>query len=308
MRRTPLAEVQARTYKERDSWWTVLLVDPLAGRLTRLFEPYRWVTPNRITIVAFLFGLGAAAAFAFGGARESYPLMIAGAIAYHFSFVMDCIDGKIARLNGTGSVFGAWLDYIFDRLRIVVCTIALMGGQYAATKDITFLILGGVVVFLDMFRYLNSLEIFQVNTELRNRLDEARASAGLVSSAEQGSNPDEVAKRAGNRSMLALAGDSAGLGLFQKVRAVLRRSRIRPHLVGGIEFQMAVFIIAPLLGAWTIVPVTIVSGALMVLFELAVIYMLYRATMNVTRQIEAIKVPAQRAGEHAADLAAVPQS
>ena len=24
------------------------------------------------------------------------------------------MDGKIARLKGTGSVFGAWLDYVFD--------------------------------------------------------------------------------------------------------------------------------------------------------------------------------------------------
>ncbi|NUO59085.1 MAG: CDP-alcohol phosphatidyltransferase family protein, partial [Hamadaea sp.] len=28
----PLAEVKERTYKDRDSWWTVLLVDPIAAR------------------------------------------------------------------------------------------------------------------------------------------------------------------------------------------------------------------------------------------------------------------------------------
>lgn len=294
MSRLPLAEVQARTYKERDSWWTVLLVDPLAGRLTRWIAPYRSITPNRITVAAFLFGLGAAAAFALGGARQSHWWLIGGALAYHASFVLDCVDGKIARLNGTGTVFGAWLDYVFDRLRIVACTIALMGGQYAATKDIAYLVLGGVVIFLDMFRYLNALEIFQVNTELRNRLDEARKAAGLAPAVDP-DNPDEAAKRPGNRSMLALAGDSTGgLGLFRRLRDVLRRSRIRPHLVGGIEFQMAVFIIAPVVGA--ILPITVITGALMIIFELAVIYMLYRATKTVTRQINAIgqKVPAQR--------------
>ena len=62
---------------------------------------------------------------------------------FHLSFVIDCMDGKIARLNGTGSVFGAWLDYVFDRLRVLVCTVALMGGQYARTGDFIYVWLGG---------------------------------------------------------------------------------------------------------------------------------------------------------------------
>jgi hypothetical protein len=289
----PLAEVRARTYKERDSWWTVLLVDPLAGRLTRRVAAHRAITPNLITITAFLIGLVAATCFVLGGVQENRWWLVAGAVAYHLSFTLDCIDGKVARLNGTGSLFGAWLDYIFDRLRILVCTIALMGGQYAATGEVRYVVLGGVVVFLDMFRYLNSLEIFQVNTELRIRLEEAEAAAGLTNPTDP-TNPDEAPARRGNRSMLALGGSFLGLGVFYKMRSILRRSRIRPHLVGGIEFQMAVFIIAPLAGA--IVPVTIGAGALMVIFELAVIYMLYRATTAVTGQLSALKasVAAQR--------------
>ncbi|MFL5286419.1 MAG: hypothetical protein ACJ8AW_36945, partial [Rhodopila sp.] len=30
-----LQEIRERTYKPRDAWWTVLLVDPLAARLVR---------------------------------------------------------------------------------------------------------------------------------------------------------------------------------------------------------------------------------------------------------------------------------
>jgi hypothetical protein len=52
--RFTLDEVRARTYKDRDAWWTVWLVDPLASRLVRLVAPYRSVTPNRLTIAAFL--------------------------------------------------------------------------------------------------------------------------------------------------------------------------------------------------------------------------------------------------------------
>ncbi len=281
--RIPLDEVRARTYKTRDSWWTVLLVDPVASRLTRWVAPYRWFTPNRITMMGFLTGLLAAAFFALGGVRDNHWWLVAGALAYHVSFLLDCVDGKIARLNGTGSVFGAWLDYIFDRLRIVACTAALMGGQYAATKNIVYLVLGGVVVFLDMFRYLNALENRRVNHELRAQLEDA----GVVPKEDSNSGV----------SMLAMVdGSTVGLGLFQRMRAALRASRIRPHLISGIEFQMAVFIIAPLAGA--IVPVTLVAGGLLVLFELALIYMLYQSTVTVARQTAAARetaIPAQRA-------------
>ncbi len=269
MERIPLDDVRARTYKMRDSWWTVLLVDPVASRLTRWVAPYRWFTPNRITMMGFLTGLLAAAFFAWGGARDNHWWLVAGALAYHVSFVLDCVDGKVARLNGTGSVFGAWLDYVFDRLRIVACTAALMGGQYAATKNIVYLVLGGVVVFLDMFRYLNALENRRVNHELRAQLE----AAGIV--------PEQ--ERRDGVSMLAMVDRSTvGLGLFHRVRAALRASRIRPHLVSGIEFQMAVFIIAPIAGA--IVPITLAAGGLLLVFELALIYMLYQSTVTVTRQ------------------------
>src|SRR3712207_8819073 len=50
--------------------------------------------------------------------RAGYPWLLLGALLFHLSFVLDCMDGKIARLNGTGSPFGSWLDYVFDRLRV----------------------------------------------------------------------------------------------------------------------------------------------------------------------------------------------
>ena len=98
--RLTLQEIRDRTYKDRDAWWTVWLVDPVASRLVRLVAPYRWITPNRLTMTAFVFGLAAAACFA----QQDRAWLVAGAVLYHLSFVIDCMDGKIARLNGTGSI------------------------------------------------------------------------------------------------------------------------------------------------------------------------------------------------------------
>ena len=80
------------------------LVNPVAGRLVR------WrVHPNTITVasVVVLFGSGAA----FGAGFPRY-----GAFWLLLSGILDILDGKVARLGGTASAFGAFFDSTLDRL------------------------------------------------------------------------------------------------------------------------------------------------------------------------------------------------
>src|SRR3954452_2593299 len=180
-RRVSLDEIRTRTYKRRDAWWTVWLVDPLASRLVWLVAPWRWVTPNRLTTLAFVVGLGSAVAVWQG----TYGWLLLGALLFHVSFVLDCMDGKIARLNGTGSVFGAWLDYVFDRLRGVICAVGLLAGQFRESGDFVYVWLAGLVIFLDMFRYLNALQMGKVKAEMKQRLVESGAEQAPVMVVEE---------------------------------------------------------------------------------------------------------------------------
>ncbi|MFE1795688.1 CDP-alcohol phosphatidyltransferase family protein [Streptomyces sp. NPDC059517] len=177
----PLAEVRRITEKKRDAWWTVLLVDPVATPLVRLTAKYTRITPNQITWGAFLLGLVSAAFFAFGDWRW----LIAGAFVYHLSFILDCMDGKVARLTGQGSVFGAWLDFVFDRIRVAVCGVALMAGQYDRTGETIYIWLAAAVVFLDTLRYINGLEIFKIRHTMRKQIKaRVRAARRAENSAE----------------------------------------------------------------------------------------------------------------------------
>ena len=273
-RRVALVEIRSRTYKARDAWWTVALVDPLASRLVRLVSPWRRVTPNRLTVGAFLVGVAAAACFW----QQSYPWLVAGAVLFHLSFVIDCMDGKIARLNGTGSVFGAWLDYVFDRLRVVVCTIGLFGGQYARTGHLAYLWVAGLVIFLDLFRYLNALEMKQIKATMRERL------AVETGAAVAEETDEEQTVGAARAEAIDVYADFRGRhGRAVRIRNLLVRHRIRAHLVSGIEFQMGVFVVAPLTTALVVVPV--VSGVLLAGFELLLIYKLYAATRSFERHV-----------------------
>ncbi|MET8151013.1 CDP-alcohol phosphatidyltransferase family protein [Actinoplanes sp. NPDC049668] len=257
VRRSSLQEIREQTYKVRDAWWTVLLVDPLAARLVRLVAPYRWITPNLLTGLATLLGVASAACFLapcfLSGDRW---WLAAGAVFFHLSFVVDCMDGKVARLNGTGSLFGAWFDFMFDRLRVFMCAVALFGGGYARTGEIAYLWTLILVTFLDLFRYVNGQQMAKTRETMRADLAEAGGPAPRTA-------PDvaELMPPQGPRARL---------------RAALLRHRIRTHLVSGIEFEMAVFIIGPLTG-W-IIATSLVAGALLLAFELLLIVKLWRAT------------------------------
>lgn len=154
-------------------------------------------------MAALILGLGAGACFAVA----SWPWLLAGAVLYHLSFTLDCMDGKIARLKGTGSVFGAWLDYIFDRVRVLACAIALMAGQYAATGNVAYVWTALGVVFLDMLRYMDALEIYKVRSQMRSTLNAAREEARSLELAARRANGEIPDADEDLRSAEALTGD-----------------------------------------------------------------------------------------------------
>ncbi|MBE3008421.1 CDP-alcohol phosphatidyltransferase family protein [Microbispora sp. NEAU-D428] len=286
-----LHDVRSRTYKARDAWWTVFLVDPLAGRLVVTTANRTSITPNQITWGAFVLGLGSAWCFL----RAEWPWLVAGAAVYHVSFVLDCMDGKIARLKGTGTVLGGWLDYVFDRIRVLACTVALMWGQYRATGQDIYLFLGIGVVFLDMLRYVDALQIAKVRRQMRRTLRQAyeqsvsAGSAALPASLlheDLDNDPDEIRVRLTQAVDLQKEFRSR-FSWYPGMREWLREHRIRTHLVSGIEFQMAVFVVGPLLGA--VIPVTIGAAALLLLFEALIMYKLLLSSRDLNRALAAIR-------------------
>ncbi|MEU6992660.1 CDP-alcohol phosphatidyltransferase family protein [Streptomyces sp. NPDC046465] len=316
----PLAEVRRITQKKRDAWWTVLLVDPVATPLVRFTAMRTRLTPNQITWGAFLLGLGSAACFAFG----DWKWLALGAVIYHISFIFDCMDGKLARLTGQGSVFGAWLDFVFDRIRVMVCGVALMWGQYDRTGDTLYIWLALVVVALDTLRYINSLEIFKIRHSMRKQIKaRVRAARRAQNEAELAfmedllrDNPsadiEQDLQRAAGEAPYAQPSDEPHVDAdgdpapapkpqvidlhqefrrkfpaYLRARSFLLRHRIRAHLVSGIEFQMGVFMIGPLFDV--VMPATIVSGALLLVFELAIIYKLLLSTRDFTRTIDSFE-------------------
>lgn len=101
------------------SIWTRLAVEPVANPLARLVSRWGPATPNRVTIGAGLLGIAAAGSFVAGW-------LVAGGLLFLLRYVLDCVDGKVARLRGLSSTRGAALDIHVDVAGISLCAGALV--------------------------------------------------------------------------------------------------------------------------------------------------------------------------------------
>ncbi len=116
-----LAEIKRETLHPVDAWWTVLFIDPIAIRLLWLLvRVWPGVTPNAVTFASLVAGLAAGYAFFTGH-------LIWGALLYQFSYLLDCVDGKVARLRGLVSPLGAFWDGLANNMVFVACVLGLMG-------------------------------------------------------------------------------------------------------------------------------------------------------------------------------------
>lgn len=127
--------------KPVDSWWTVVAIDPLAVRLVPWLSRRPAVTPMRLTGAALAMGLAAAALFAAGQ-------HVAGAIAFELHFLLDCLDGKLARYRNATSELGELLDVTADMLVVGLCYATLSASVVGyGSWDRLPLVIGVALVF-----------------------------------------------------------------------------------------------------------------------------------------------------------------
>ena len=96
---------------------------PLALYCTRIILP-TGVSAHAVTIAAWLTGLAAAGAFAFG----SILGWVIGAALLQTSYLLDHIDGQIARYRRTASLDGVALDFLMHHTLVMVLPLGIAYG------------------------------------------------------------------------------------------------------------------------------------------------------------------------------------
>jgi CDP-diacylglycerol--glycerol-3-phosphate 3-phosphatidyltransferase len=96
--------------------------------LERIVRIFAHVSPDVLTITGLALNGVACAFFAFAGGkdyRSPLLLQIGGAVALVAS-IFDMLDGRVARLRGRETKFGAYLDSTMDRYSDMVLFMGLM--------------------------------------------------------------------------------------------------------------------------------------------------------------------------------------
>ena len=89
-------------------------ITALRPRVARYMEPVAdvfvrvGITPNQISLLSLLFGLGCAVCYA-------YRLFLLGTLFLLISAVLDLVDGSVARKTDRQTKFGAIFDWIADK-------------------------------------------------------------------------------------------------------------------------------------------------------------------------------------------------
>jgi len=103
------------------SWWAIIAVLPVVRWLTLAVVNHTRITPNTITISSITLRIFAAGAFT---CSDRLALM-AGAVFFYCAYVLDCMDGAVARLRQQSSEFGRFLDHVGDLFGGIICLAAL---------------------------------------------------------------------------------------------------------------------------------------------------------------------------------------
>ncbi|WNM42936.1 DUF5941 domain-containing protein [Micromonospora halotolerans] len=98
--------------KERDDFFSTFFVSTWSPHVAKAAARIG-LGPSGVTMISVAFAVAAAVLFGVGGR----PALVAGGILLYLGFVLDCVDGQLARYTRHFSAWGGWLDTMADRAK-----------------------------------------------------------------------------------------------------------------------------------------------------------------------------------------------
>ncbi|MEK6233328.1 MAG: hypothetical protein N2C14_01305 [Planctomycetales bacterium] len=178
--RPTLRELESRCQKPRHrttgTWPARFYARPVAARITWLILPWG-ISAHAVTAAALLAGFAASAAFAWG----SVAGWLLGAGLLQLWYLLDHVDGQVARYRGTDSLDGVSLDYLMHHLINLAIPLGVGFGLFASQLEPLWLLAGvawamGLLTIglCDDVRYKGFMKRLKIaETPLRVRLGHA---------------------------------------------------------------------------------------------------------------------------------------
>lgn len=90
----------------KEEFWSFYAMRPFSIYLSTFLAKKTKVTPNMLTGLAILIGCISSVCYMFG----TKIFILLGVFLYQLSYLLDCMDGEVARLTKRISAWGVWLD------------------------------------------------------------------------------------------------------------------------------------------------------------------------------------------------------
>ncbi len=106
-------DIYRQSKKKNDNFWTEWISRPPAAVLVWLLRGTP-ITPNQVSFLAIAVAAGGCAALVLW--RTWLGLCVAGGLL-QLAYVIDCVDGQLARIKNMASPVGALLDFMLDEVK-----------------------------------------------------------------------------------------------------------------------------------------------------------------------------------------------
>ena len=112
-----IIDIYRASKKKQDiNWWTEWVCRPPAAVFVYALRNSP-ITPNQVTFASLVVCAGAGAMFVL---LSGHLWVFLAALVFELSFVLDCVDGQLARVRKTPSVLGHLLDFLIDEIKAML--------------------------------------------------------------------------------------------------------------------------------------------------------------------------------------------
>jgi len=174
MRRHCLAELERRCQKpdhrRLGNWMARRVARPAALRITWVVSTWG-CSANTATLAAWACGVGAAVALGWGTVWG----WLVGAAMLQIWYLLDHVDGQLARLHGTASLDGVQLDYLMHHTVNLLVPLGVGWGLFVRTAQPLWaaggLVWGTSLLVLSLHHDAKAKAFLQRLKRVRGRLD-----------------------------------------------------------------------------------------------------------------------------------------
>jgi len=133
------------TKNKNDEWWSSFVTSPLAIAVNYVVVDIPWINPNLITLFSFITAI-ISAIFIIAGGTVNFVI---AAFLIHWSHILDCMDGQMARYRKTSSLSGSFFDKLTDQIQVTIWFGSVGYAAYMESQNVlpVFLTFTGVAFY-----------------------------------------------------------------------------------------------------------------------------------------------------------------